>query len=147
MKFGLRIPLIVRFYPMKPNETWMNSFLFNIILLLLASVGITQLATGCFPTYTRNTAIYNMFGIQVNYMRFYRYLYQHKVFGIILVVWAFITLIYLMITCNRLPKYAERIEAIRRGQVDRGENLEKVKKDLAKDKDKDVKPVSDAGSD
>lgn len=109
IKFGIRIPMIVRFYPMKPNETWMNSFLFNIIMILLASVGITQLATSCFTTYTRNTAIYNMFGIQVNYMRFYRYLYQHKVFGIAFVIWAFVTLIYLLITCNKPSKFAGKI--------------------------------------
>jgi LMBR1 domain-containing protein 1 len=114
VKFGIRIPGIIRFYPMKPNETWMNSFLFNIIMLLIASTGITQLATSCFPTYTRNTAIYNMYGLQVNYMRFYRYLYQYKVFGIALVAWSLVTLIYLLFTCNRPPKYQQEIEKIRK---------------------------------
>lgn len=114
VKFGIRIPLVVRFYPMKKNETWMNSFLFNIIMLLIASVGITQLATGCFPTYTRNTAIYNMFGLQVNYMRFYKYLYDKKVFGYALVVWAFLSLIYLLFTCRRPAKHEEEIAKIRK---------------------------------
>ena len=112
VKFGIRIPLIIRFYPMKPNETWLNTFLFNIIMLLIASTGVTQLATGCFPTYTRNTAIYNMYGLQVNYMRFYRYLYQYKVFGIAFVAWAGVTLIYLLITCGRKPKYQIEREKI-----------------------------------
>ncbi len=117
IKFGLRIPFIVRFYPMKPNETWMNSFLFNIILMLMASAGITQFAACCFPTYTRNTAIYNLFGLQVNYMRFYKYFYQYKIFGIAFVSWSLLVLIYMLFTCNRLPKYAEEIEAIRRGHT------------------------------
>lgn len=117
IKFGIRIPFIVRFYPMKRNETWMNSFLFNIIMMLLASTAITQLATCCFPVYTRNTAIYNMFGLQVNYMRFYKYFYRYKVFGIAFVSWSLLTLIYMLFTCNRLPKYAEEVAAIRRGHT------------------------------
>lgn len=134
-KFGIRIPMVIRFYPMKPNETWMNSFLFNIIMLLIASTGITQLATGCFPTYTRNTAIYNMYGLQVNYMRFYRYLYQYKVFGIAFVVWAGITLIYLLVTCNRKPKYLREREAIQKEHIgkldiDRAETKTNSKNDL-----------------
>lgn len=90
----------------------MNSFLFNIIMMLIASTGVTQLATGCFPTYTRNTAIYNMYGLQVNYMRFYRYLYQYKVFGIAFVAWAGVALIYMLIVCGRKPKYQRQRERI-----------------------------------
>lgn len=106
IKFGIRIPFIVRFYPMKPHRTWMNSFIFNIIMLLLAAAGIMQLATNCFPTYARNTAIYNMFGLQVNYMRFYTIFYRYKIFGIAFVAWSILSLFYMLFTCNRLPKHA-----------------------------------------
>lgn len=91
----------------------MNSFLFNVILLSIASVGIIQLCINSFPTYTRNTEIYMIFGVQINYMRFYNIFYRYNVFPIALLVWTFITLIYMLITCNRKPKYMRKIEKIR----------------------------------
>lgn len=90
-------------------------------MMLLASTAITQLATCCFPAYVRNTAIYNMFGLQVNYMRFYKYFYRYKIFGVAFVSWSLLTLIYMLFTCNRLPKYVEEIEAIRRGHTHNAE--------------------------
>jgi len=41
LKFGLRIPFIFSVHPMKVNETWMNSFLFNVNLILICSVSVT----------------------------------------------------------------------------------------------------------
>lgn len=41
LKFGLRIPFIFTIHPMKINETWMNSFLFNVNLILITSVAVT----------------------------------------------------------------------------------------------------------
>ena len=37
---GVRIPFLFTIHPMKINETWMNSFLFNLTLILLSSVTI-----------------------------------------------------------------------------------------------------------
>jgi len=53
----------------------MNSFLFNVILLLIASVGVIQLCISSFPTYTRNTDIYMIFGNTIRYMHFYTFFY------------------------------------------------------------------------
>ena len=83
----------------------MNSFLFNVILLCIASVGITQLCISSFPTYTRNTEIYMIFGVQINDMRFYNVFYKHNVFAISFIVWSLIVLIYMIATCNRKPSY------------------------------------------
>lgn len=41
IKFGLRIPFLFTIHPMKENETFMNSFLFNVNLLLITSVAVT----------------------------------------------------------------------------------------------------------
>ena len=83
----------------------MNSFLFNVILLLIASVGVIQLCISSFPTYTRNTDIYMIFGNTINYMNFYRFFYDKNIFTIAFVVWSFITLIYMLITINKKPSY------------------------------------------
>lgn len=90
---------------MKENETWMNSFLFNVIVLLIASVGVIQLCISSFPTYTRNTEIYMIVGVQLKYMRFYELFYKNNVFPIALVAWSIITLVYMLITCNKKPAY------------------------------------------
>ena len=48
IKFGLRIPFIFTVHPMKRDETWMNSFLFNINLVLICSVSVCQFCTKAF---------------------------------------------------------------------------------------------------
>jgi hypothetical protein len=91
----------------------MNSFLFNVILMLIASVGVIQLCISSFPTYTRNTEIYMIIGLQLNYMKFYSAFYQNNVFSIALIVWAFLSFIYMLFTCGRKPAYMKEIEKIR----------------------------------
>lgn len=118
IKFGIRLPFCCRFHPMKENETWMNSFLFNVILLSIASVGVIQLCISSFPTYTRNTEIYMIFGVQINYMRFYNAFYKNNVFHIAFVAWSLLSLIFLLITCNKKPPYMKEIERIRQQQDD-----------------------------
>lgn len=96
----------------------MNSFLFNVILMLIASVGVAQLCISSFPSYASNTEIYMIFGLQIRYLRFYSAFYQNNVFSIALIIWTFLTLIYLMITCNKKPAYMKDIEKIRKHNVD-----------------------------
>lgn len=110
IKFGMQIPFLCRFHPLKEKETWLNSFLFNVILLIIASVGITQLCVSCFPLYTRNTEIYTIFTVQINYMHFYQPIYSSNAFPIALIGWSLLTLIYLLVTCNRKPHYMKKIE-------------------------------------
>lgn len=49
--FGIRIPFILNFHPMKPNKTYLNSFLFNVSMMMLSSVATTQLTILAFPSY------------------------------------------------------------------------------------------------
>lgn len=41
IKAGFRIPFIINIHTMKQNETLMNSFLFNVLLILICSVSVT----------------------------------------------------------------------------------------------------------
>lgn len=91
----------------------MNSFLFNVILMLIASVGVIQLCISSFPTYTRNTEIYAIIEIQLEYMKFYSAFYSNNVFPIALIIWTFLSLFYLVCTCNKKPAYMREIERIR----------------------------------
>lgn len=47
-KVGVTIPFLMTFHPMIPNETWMNSFLFNIAVILFSSVSITHFSSQAF---------------------------------------------------------------------------------------------------
>jgi hypothetical protein len=91
----------------------MNSFLFNVIVMLIASVGVIQLCISSFPTYTRNTEIYMIIALQLNYMKFYSAFYQNNVFPIALIIWTFLALIYQCFTCSSKPPYMREIERIR----------------------------------
>lgn len=45
---GFKIPLLFTIHPMKVNETWMNSFLFNVTLILITSVAVTNFCSSAF---------------------------------------------------------------------------------------------------
>lgn len=88
----------------------MNSFLFNLILLLLASSSITQFLVLCLPTYAQTTLVYTLFGVQIRYMKFYGYFYDKMIFPISFVVWAGLGLLYQSFRCFRKPKYMREID-------------------------------------
>ena len=55
--------------------------------------------------YTRLTEINNMFGIQVQYLEFFRYFYQNQVFEIMLFIWTFLVAFYFTcMKCKDTPK-------------------------------------------
>lgn len=58
---GMRLPSCCRFYPMTENQTAMNGFLVNVLFIMMASIGVTQLCTSSFPTYTRFAEINSIF--------------------------------------------------------------------------------------
>lgn len=109
IKFGLRF-FCCTIHPMKENETWMNSFMFNIILLLLCATSVTQFCSYAFSQYTRLTSIQLIFGSQVKYLRFFRWFFDYNVFVIALVIWAGLTCIYLCIRPSDKPDYLKKID-------------------------------------
>jgi len=95
IKFGLRFFFCFQAHPIKKDATPMNSVLFNLNLILMASVAVTLYSANAFSMFTRLTDINNMFGIQVRYLEFFSYFYANNVFEIMLLCWAFLTGIYL----------------------------------------------------
>lgn len=57
-------------------------------------------------------------GLQLNYMKFYSAFYQNNVFPIALIIWTFLSLIYMIITCNKKPAYMKEIERIRNHKLE-----------------------------
>ena len=77
---GFRIPLVMSFHPMKKNQTFLNSFLFNVNMMLLASVATTQLSVFAFQKYTSISYIGNVFFNQIAYLPFFGFIFQKRVF-------------------------------------------------------------------
>ena len=96
-KFGVRILCCWEIFPMKKDGTYMNSFLFNVTLILLASCSITQFCADCLEDYVVFTDINMIFNIQIRYLRFFRIFYKYHVFQYIMFVVFIISLIYLLI--------------------------------------------------
>jgi hypothetical protein len=69
-KFGMRF-LCITLHPMKINGTYMNSFLFNLILILLCTFPVIDFCTAAFAGYARFSSIYQFFGVQMQHLIFF----------------------------------------------------------------------------
>lgn len=53
----MRVFILFPIHPMRVGGTLMNAFLFNVLLILVCAVSITQFTTQAFSQYARSTAI------------------------------------------------------------------------------------------
>lgn len=93
MKFGSRF-FLIKVHPMVPGKTLMNSFLFNVGLILLTTLPVVHFCTIAFATYARLTEAANIFGTQVQHMEFFRYFWASNAFIIAMLVIFGLSLIY-----------------------------------------------------
>ena len=100
IKFGLRIFVFSAVHPMKKDETYMNSFLFNVSLILISSVSVTQFCSNAFSDYVTFTDIDLIFGVQIKYLRFFVFFYKNFIFEYFFIIIFFFCLIYLLIRPN-----------------------------------------------
>jgi LMBR1 domain-containing protein 1 len=82
---------------MKKDGTYMNSFVFNTTLILLASCSITQFCADCLEDYVAFTDINIIFNVQIRYLKFFKFFYKYHIFQYILFAVFVISLIYLLI--------------------------------------------------
>lgn len=93
MQLGLRI-VFVTIHPMKWGGTLMNSFLFNVGLILLCSISVIQFTATAFAVYAQATSVQEIFGNTLESLRGIKYLFRYNVFQIVFVLLAIVTLIY-----------------------------------------------------
>ena len=84
-------------HPMKKNETYMNSILFNIMLFMITSVSVNQFCVKAFNEYAAMTDIDLIFSTQIKYLQFFVYFYRYNVFEYMLCAIMLISLIYLIL--------------------------------------------------
>ncbi|XP_022745115.1 LIMR family protein At5g01460 isoform X3 [Durio zibethinus] len=76
------------------GATLMNSFLFNVALILLCSISVIQFCATAFGYYAQATAAQEIFGHTLQSLRGIKYLYKYNVFQIAFVVLAGLTFVY-----------------------------------------------------
>jgi LMBR1 domain-containing protein 1 len=115
-KFGLRM-LCFKIYPVKLGQTYMDSFLFNIALVMCCTVPVIHFCTLAFAAYTVDSDVYLIFGVQIAYLNFYSTFYAHKVFPYIILLVSIVTCIYLVRTPRDLAYSTEAFKEtlLRRG--------------------------------
>lgn len=99
-KFGMRFMLVVPIHPMKVGRTFMNSILFNLFMLMLATPAVLHFIIEIFEAYMRLTTSVFIFSTLVQKMKFFKWFYETKIFFYIYLGLALITLIYLLIKPN-----------------------------------------------
>lgn len=78
--FGLRIPFVISFHPMKKDRTYLNSFLFNVNIMMLSSIATTQLAVLAFPNYLAKSYLGYFYQNQVRYLPMFGWLFSFRIF-------------------------------------------------------------------
>jgi len=98
-RFGMRF-VFFQLHPMEVGKTYMSSFMFNIGLLMLCALPVVQFTTMAFQDYARYTTVGQVFGIQVQYMKFFSWFWKTQIFVYIFVSVAGLSSIYL-ICCKK----------------------------------------------
>ncbi|XP_024968105.1 LIMR family protein At5g01460-like isoform X2 [Cynara cardunculus var. scolymus] len=93
MMLGLRL-VFITIHPMKWGATLMNSFLFNVGLILLSSISVIQFCSTAFAYYAQATAAQEIFGHTLESLRGIKYLYKYNVFQIAFIALAGLTFVY-----------------------------------------------------
>ncbi|XP_039145468.1 LIMR family protein Os06g0128200-like isoform X1 [Dioscorea cayenensis subsp. rotundata] len=92
MMLGLQL-VFITIHPIKWGGTLMNSFLFNVGLILLCSISVIQFCATAFAYYAQATAAQEIFGHTLQSLRGIKYLYKYNVFQIAFIGFAFLTLL------------------------------------------------------
>ncbi|WOL00660.1 hypothetical protein Cni_G09373 [Canna indica] len=93
MMLGLKL-VFITIHPMKWGGTLMNSFLFNVGLILLCSISVIQFCATAFAYYSQATAAQEIFGHTLQSLRGIKYLYKYNIFQYGFVAFAVLTLFY-----------------------------------------------------
>lgn len=92
-KIGLRF-LCIKIHPMEVGGTYVNSFLFNLGIILFCSIPIVHFCVQAFEGYARNTDSFLLFNVQIKYLTFYSQFFTQNVFTWIILVTFFMAFVY-----------------------------------------------------
>lgn len=96
VKFGLRLFFIIKIHPMKMGRTYVNSFLFNLVFVLLCVPAVMHFIIVMFQNYMRLSSAAFLFTGLLQKMKFFEFFWEHKVFIYIFIGWTVLTFLYLL---------------------------------------------------
>lgn len=96
-KFGMRIFCCFPIHPMKKEDTHLNSFLFNVAMILVAASAVVQFSQQAFRGYASQTAATWIFEVQLHAIKFFGFFFSYNIFVYLLLFWALVAAIYLAI--------------------------------------------------
>mmetsp|Transcript_1039 Transcript_1039/g.1695 ORF Transcript_1039/g.1695 Transcript_1039/m.1695 type:complete len:103 (+) Transcript_1039:1569-1877(+) len=62
------------------GKTYMSSFMFNLALVLLCSLPVVQFCTDAFADYARFSTVRQLFGIQIENLKFFSFFWINNIF-------------------------------------------------------------------
>ena len=96
IKFGMRKLLFMPIHVMKVGRTYINTFLFNLLLVMLCTPAIVHFMIELFESYMRLSSGVLIFTVIVRRMKFFRFFYKNNVFFYIFLFWSICTCVYLL---------------------------------------------------
>lgn len=96
-KFGLNC-IFFTVHPMKVNGTLMNSFLFNTLLILIASVSTVQFCAISFAEYASNTSVNQLFSTYVENLKGLNYVVKYLQYPMIAIA---VLSFFFLILCQK----------------------------------------------
>lgn len=124
MKFGSRF-FIIKVHPMVPHKTFVNSMIFNLMLVLLCVLPVVQFASEAFRDYARLTSVDVIFGSTIKHMEFFRYFFENKAFLYAFLGLTFLALVYFVAAPSERKRLAKETQAHR--QMIEKERQDKVR--------------------
>lgn len=97
IKFGLRLFFIIRIHPMKLGRTFVNTFLFNVIFVLLCVPAMMHFIIELFQSYMRLTSSAFLFTGLMERMKFFKFFWSKKIFLYAFLIWSVLTFFFLLI--------------------------------------------------
>ena len=97
VKFGIRLMCLGQIHPLKKDNTYMNSILFNVMLIMFTSVSLIQFCVKAFGEYASSTDADIILNTQIRYLRFYSFFYSYNIFEYIFIAIAFLSFVYLLL--------------------------------------------------
>jgi len=91
---------------MDKGDTPITSFAFNAILIMIGSITVTHFCTVAFSAYAENTDAAQVFVESIGSLRILRYFFQYSVFGMLLLPFVAIFILYFC-KCHNVKKYPD----------------------------------------
>ena len=122
-KFGFRFIMFISIHPMKIGRTELNSFVFNVIIMLLGIMPLLQFLTFIFKEYSYGSAVDLLFGVSVSNIQYLKEWFNWYI--VIMNVLFIISLIGLCL-CPGEDVY-DSLDNILKADTNKGESISRVK--------------------